>query len=121
MVRTFLKALILVPIAVLLIAFAVANRQRTPVSIDPFSPGPSALAIELPLFLVIFLALMLGVIAGGIAAWVGQRKWRRRARRLENDLRNTRAEAKSWKRRAEVEQAAATPLAPLTYQPPPAA
>src|SRR5262249_13292057 len=113
MIRTFLKALILVPIAVLLIAFAVANRQWSPVSLDPLSSSPRALRIELRLFLVSFLALMRGVVAGGIAAWVGQRKWRRRARRLENDLRDVRTEAESWKRRAEVEREAATPLAPL--------
>jgi uncharacterized integral membrane protein len=121
MIRTFLKALVLVPIAVLLIAFAVANRQWTPVSLDPFTSNPPALAIELPLFLVILSALMLGVIVGGIATWLGQRKWRRTARRLEAELRDARGKAESWKRRAEAEEAAATPLAPLTYRPPPAA
>jgi uncharacterized integral membrane protein len=90
MIRTFLKALILVPVAVFLILFAVANRQWTGVSLDPFSAEPPALAIHLPLFLVILLALMLGVIVGGIAAWLGQRRWRRAARRLEAELREAR-------------------------------
>jgi uncharacterized integral membrane protein len=121
MVRTFLKALILVPIAVFLILFAVANRQWTGVSLDPFSSEPPALAIHLPLFLVILLAVMLGVIVGGIAVWLGQRRWRRAARRLETELREAGAETQAWKRRAEAEQAAAAPLAPLTYRPPPAA
>ena len=121
MIRTFLKALILVPVAVFLILFAVANRQWTGVSLDPFSSEPPALAIHLPLFLVILLALILGVIVGGIAVWLGQRRWRRAARRLETELREVRAEAAAWKRRAEAEQAAATPLTPLTYRPPPAA
>ncbi len=121
MIRTFLKALILVPIAVFLILFAVANRQWTGVSLDPFSSEPPALAIHLPLFLVILLALMLGVIVGGVAAWLGQRRWRRAARRLETALREARAETEAWKRRAEAAQAAAAPLAPLTYRPPPAA
>jgi uncharacterized integral membrane protein len=121
MIRTFLKALILVPIAVLLVLFAVANRQWTVVSLDPFSADPPALAIHGPLFLVILLSLMLGVIVGGIAVWLGQRKWRRAARRLEAELRGARAEAEAWKRHAEAEQAAATPLAPLAYRPPPAA
>ncbi len=121
MIRTFLKALILVPVAVFLILFAVANRQWTGVSLDPFSSEPPVLAVHLPLFLVILLALMLGVIVGGIAAWLGQRKPRRAARRLEVELREARAETEAWKRRAEAEQAAATPLTPLTYRPPPAA
>jgi len=120
MIRTFLKALIWVPIALLLILFAVANREEIRVSLDPFSDAP-AVTFRVRLFLHILLVLILGVIIGGIVTWVGQSKWRRRARRLENGLRDARAEAESWKRRAEVEQAAATPLAPLTYQPPPAA
>src|SRR5437660_3999602 len=121
MVRTFLKALILVPIAVFLILFAVANRQWTGVSLDPFSSEPPALAIHLPLFLVILLALMLGVIVGGGAAWLGQRRSRRAARRLETELREARAETEAWECRAAGEQAAANPPTPLPYQPPPAA
>src|ERR1700687_5673576 len=106
MIRTFLKALIVVPVAVFLILFAVANRQWTGVSLDPFSSAPPALGIRLPLFLVILLALMLGVIVGGIAAVLARRKWRGAARRLETELREARAEAAAWQRRAEAEQAA---------------
>src|ERR1051326_6521676 len=76
MVRTFLRALILVPIAVLLILFAVANRQWIALSLDPFFSDPPALAVHLPLFLAILLAVMLGVIVGGVATWFSQRKWR---------------------------------------------
>ena len=121
MLRTFLKSLILVPIGVVLILFAVANRQWTAVSLDPFSPESPALATHLPLFLAILLALMVGVIVGGIAAWLRQRKWRRAARRLEAELRQSRGEVEVWKRRAEAEQTASTALAPLAYRPPPAA
>jgi uncharacterized integral membrane protein len=121
MVRTFLKALILVPLAVVLILFAVANRQWTEVSLDPFSSDPPVLGVHLPLFLIILLALIFGVIVGGVAAWLGQGKWRRVARRLEAELRDARADAKGWRLRAEAEQAAANPLTPLTYRPPPAA
>src|SRR5437899_12771866 len=101
MIRTFLKALILVPVAVFLVLFAVANRQWTGVSLDPLSSEPPALAIHLPLFLVILLALILGVIVGGIAAWLGQRKWRRASRSLEAALREAGAETETWKRRDE--------------------
>ena len=118
MVRTFLKALILVPIAVVLILFAVANRQWTSLSLDPFASDPPVLAIDLPLFLAILLALILGVIIGGAAAWLGQRKWRSTARRFELELAAARGEAESWKQRAEAEHAQAQSLPPLTYRPP---
>jgi uncharacterized integral membrane protein len=121
MIRTFFKAVILVPIGVLLMLFALANRQWTSVSLDPFSSEPPALAIHLPLFLIILLTLMLGVIVGGVAAWFRQRKWRRAARRLDAELREARAEAEAWKHRTEAEQSAAAALTPLTYRPPPAA
>src|SRR5258707_14562643 len=98
MIRTFLKALILVPVAVFLILFAVANRQWTGVSLDPFSSEPPALAVHLPLFLVILLALMLGVIVGGIAAWLGQRKSRQAARRPQGQPRQARAATEAWER-----------------------
>src|ERR1051326_2538426 len=120
MVRTFLKALILVPIAVLLILFAVANRQWIALSLDPFFSDPPALAVHLPPFLAILLAVMLGVIVGGIATWFSQRKWRAASRRLQSELREARAEAETWKRRAEPAPAPNS-LAPLTYRPPPAA
>ena len=79
MIRQILKWLVLAPLAIVLIAFAVANRQWVNLSLDPFSSEPPALAISLPLFLVVLLVLILGVIVGGIAAWLGQRRWRKAA------------------------------------------
>ena len=67
MVRTFLKALILVPIAVVLILFAVANRQWTEVSLDPFASDPPVLGVHSPLFLIILLALVLSRFTSGEA------------------------------------------------------
>ena len=121
MIRTFLKALILVPIAVLLVLFAVANRQWTSISLDPFASDPPVLAIALPLFLAILGAVIVGVVIGGIAAWIGQRKWRRAARRLEAELASARRDAADWKHRAEAAHAQATTLTPLTYRHPTAA
>ena len=37
-VAKFFKLLILVPLAVIILAFAIANRQTIGVSFDPFSP-----------------------------------------------------------------------------------
>ncbi len=78
--KTFLKALVLVPIAILAIAFAVANRQVIAISFDPFSAGDPIFVLAAPLFLLVFLLICIGVVIGGCASWLGQGRYRRRAR-----------------------------------------
>jgi uncharacterized integral membrane protein len=87
MFRKIVTAAIVIPLAVIIVAFAVANRQAITISFDPFSSANPAYAATLPLFVVLFAAMILGVIVGGIAAWFGQAKWRRTARRLDADMR----------------------------------
>ena len=87
MFRKIVTAIIVVPLAVIFIAFAVANRQAVTVSFDPFSSTSPAYAATLPLFAVIFAVLILGVLIGGFAAWIRQGKWRRSARRLDGEVR----------------------------------
>jgi uncharacterized integral membrane protein len=96
--RRIVAALILAPLAVLIVAFAVANRQDVTVSFDPFGPNAPASWQTQPLFVVLIVALILGVIVGGIASWLRHAKWRRIARRLERDAANLRAEIEALKR-----------------------
>jgi uncharacterized integral membrane protein len=96
--RKVVAAVILVPLAVVIIAFAVANRQAVTVSLDPFNPDVPAASLTKPLFVVLIAVLILGVIIGGIAAWLRQTKWRRTARRLEREVANLRAEIDALKR-----------------------
>ncbi|HML07952.1 MAG TPA: LapA family protein [Xanthobacteraceae bacterium] len=86
MLRKIVTALILIPLAVIIIAFAVANRQIVTVSFDPFSSSEPAAALTLPLFALIILLLIFGVLVGGVAAWLRQSKWRSTARRLERQV-----------------------------------
>lgn len=72
MLRKFVSLFVLLPLAIVLIAFTVANRAMVVVSLDPFSPQQPALALEMPLFVLVFLSLLAGVIAGGVATWLGQ-------------------------------------------------
>ncbi|WP_027531592.1 lipopolysaccharide assembly protein LapA domain-containing protein [Bradyrhizobium sp. WSM3983] len=90
--RKFLTALIVIPLGLILVAFAVANRHFVTVSFDPFMAADPALSITLPLFLLLILVAAVGVIAGGCAVWFGQRHWRRAARRNEADARAARGE-----------------------------
>jgi uncharacterized integral membrane protein len=88
--RKFLSALILVPLGLILVVFAVANREFVTLSFDPFNAAEPALSVRLPLFVLLTAAAVLGVIAGGLATWVRQRHWRRSARRSEAELRQLR-------------------------------
>ena len=86
MFRRTLSAVILIPLMVVVVAFAVANRQSVIVSFDPFSSAAPAYAVTLPLFIVLFIMLIVGVIVGGAAVWFGQRRIRRARRRLEAEV-----------------------------------
>lgn len=90
--RKFLTALIVIPLGLVLVTFAVANRHFVTVSFDPFLADDPSLSVTLPLFLLLILAAALGVLAGGCAVWFGQRHWRRAARRHEADARAARGE-----------------------------
>ena len=78
MVR-FLKALVLVPVALAVVLLAIANRAPVTLSFDPFSDPPEFQTTQ-PLFAVIFAAVMLGLVIGGIAAWLAQGRNRRERR-----------------------------------------
>lgn len=113
MFRKIVTAVIVVPLAVILIAFAVANRQSVTVSFDPFSATTPAYAATLPLFILVFLLVILGVVIGGIAAWLRQAKWRRVAHRLEADVRALHQELEALRRREKaVSEAARYPVIP---------
>src|SRR3954471_22577090 len=90
--RKFLTALVVIPLGLLFIVFAVANRHMVTVSLDPFNASDPQLGFALPLFVVIIVVAILGVIAGGTATWFRQRHWRRAARRHEADARAARSE-----------------------------
>jgi uncharacterized integral membrane protein len=96
--RKFVAAVILIPLAIVIIAFAVANRQIVTVSLDPFSSEHPASSVTLPLFALILVLLIAGVVIGGVAAWLRQAQWRRVARRLEREAEQLRSEVASLKR-----------------------
>ena len=91
--RKFFTGLVLIPLGVIFVVFAVANRHAVTVSFDPFNSTDPSVALTLPLFVVIILVAILGVAAGGMATWFRQRRWRRAARQHEADARRAWAEA----------------------------
>ena len=90
MFNRFMIVVVLVPIAVVLIALAVANRAAVPFTLDPFDPGNPALTVSLPLFVQLFSALCAGLVLGGLATWIGQGHYRRLARQRDIEARAAR-------------------------------
>ena len=95
MVKRILGWVVLVPLCLVLIVFALANRQLTVVNFNPFVPSAALTApgVGMPLFLVIFGVLLVGVVLGGVATWFAQgwvrrekRQWQREADRLGREL-----------------------------------
>ena len=90
--KTFFKWLLLAPVALVVLVFAVANRHSTTVVMDPLGLLSEGLTISAPLFIILFLAMMCGVIVGGCAAWLVQGKHRRAVREANAELRMLREE-----------------------------
>ena len=90
--RKFFTALVLIPLGVIFLAFAIANRRLVTVSFDPFTATDPSVGVTLPLFMVIIVVAILGVLAGSFATWLRQRHWRRAARQYETEARDARAQ-----------------------------
>ena len=112
--KKVVNALIVIPLALIFIVFAVANRRLVTVSFDPFDTTDLADGIRLPLFAIIILAVVVGIIAGGVATWLRQGHWRRAARRHEADAREAQARLVELRAAREADLAAQRALAPAT-------
>lgn len=77
---------VFIPLAIVLIALAVANRAPAPLTLDPFNPGNPALTVSLPLFIYLFGTLVLGLLIGSVATWLRQGQYRKLARQRETEL-----------------------------------
>ena len=91
MLNRIVTVLILVPVAVVLIALAVANRDLVPFTLDPFNRANPFLTIHLPLFVYIFVALGIGMVLGSMATWWKQGRYRKMARERDREVRQLRA------------------------------
>jgi uncharacterized integral membrane protein len=90
MYNRFVLIVIFVPLAIILIALAVANRELVAFTLDPFNPGNPALTVQLPLFVFLFLALAIGLVVGSAATWVKQGRYRRLARQRAQEVQSMR-------------------------------
>ncbi|MGB0086161.1 MAG: lipopolysaccharide assembly protein LapA domain-containing protein [Rhodomicrobiaceae bacterium] len=81
-----LRYLVLFLIAIVAIAFAVANRHLVRFVLDPVAGPHSTLSFEAPLFIFLFLALLIGFLIGAFATWFSQARWRHAAKRRAHEL-----------------------------------
>lgn len=85
MLNRILTVAVFIPMAIVLIALAVANRAPVDFTVDPFNPGNPGLTMTLPLFVYLFAALALGLVIGSVATWLRQGRFRKLARQREAD------------------------------------
>lgn len=80
-----IKLLFLLPVAIALVLFGVANRQIVTLVLDPVSPQAEAFKISVPLFAFFFATLALGIVAGSVTTWFAQGRHRRAERQFRRD------------------------------------
>jgi hypothetical protein len=95
MVNKIVGWVILVPLCLGLILFALANRHFVAINFNPFTSVDSTPApgYGVPMFIVLYVVLLVGVLLGGIATWFaqshhrrGEKHWRREAHLLNGEL-----------------------------------
>lgn len=90
---------LLLPFAVLLVLFALANRQFVRVGLDPFGLQTSFLpSFDIPLFVVLYVTLLIGVLLGGLAVWFTQGRQRRERRQYRREAEKLGRQLESAKR-----------------------
>jgi len=99
--RRLVNWIVGLPVAIVVIAFAVANRQWVTVSFDPFSRDQPFAAIEMPMWLLFFGGILAGLVCGWIAAWLAQGKWRKAARQGRIELLRAQTEHEQLRREIE--------------------
>jgi hypothetical protein len=96
--RRIINWVVGLPIAVIVIAFCVANRQWIEISFDPFSRTSPFATMSMPLWTLFFLGLFFGMIAGWVACWFAQGKWRKATKEARGDLQRAQNEAERLRR-----------------------
>lgn len=107
--RKIITFAILLPLLVLLLIFALANRTSITITFDPFGLTEPPLSFTAPLFVPLFMALAIGVLLGGIAMWFSEGRHRRAARIHLRDLEKHRRELNELRREQNL-----PPLPPAT-------
>jgi uncharacterized integral membrane protein len=82
--RRILRWVVWLPIVILVVGFAVANRKWVTLSFNPFTQDVPSM--DLPLWLLFFLGIFVGAIVGWIGSWIAQGKHRKAAREARSEV-----------------------------------
>lgn len=100
MIKRLTTLLILLPIGIIVIAMAVANRQFVTLAVPPQLADGPLFSMTMPLFALLFVVLLAGMVIGSCATWVKQGKHRKQARankveatKLAFEVQKTKAES----------------------------
>ncbi len=72
----YIRWIVTVPLGLVVILFAVSNRETVRLELDPLP-----FTVSSPLYLLVLVVALAGFVSGGLVAWISGRRWRRRARR----------------------------------------
>ena len=109
----YLSWILTIPLAIVAVVFAVANRQGATLNI-----WPMGIKVEAPLFVLVLGSVLLGLIVGGFIAWLSAGASRRRGREAVYRAEGAERELAYLLRKVEQERAeAAAARAPSTAAP----
>jgi uncharacterized integral membrane protein len=82
--RRIVRWVVGLPLVILVVCFAVANRKWVTLSFNPLTQDVPS--IDLPLWLVFFIGILAGIFVGWASAWIAQGKHRKAARDARNEV-----------------------------------
>ena len=90
---TFIKYLIYLLVAAVLVAFSVPNHEFVKISLDPLSTlDAAAFSFQAPMYVIIFVSVAVGVFVGGVSVWFGQGRYRRSTRKFRSETNKLKAD-----------------------------
>ncbi len=99
--KSILRIIVFVPLGLIILFFAMANRGSVRIGVDPFAANDaSAPFVEAPMFLVVLTSMALGVLAGGLSSWLGHLPVRRAAKVARAEAKKTRLEIEKLRQQA---------------------
>ena len=96
--KRFFSWVVGLPIAVIGVGFAVANREWVTVSFDPINRTLPRATIDMPLWVLFFAGIFVGIFVGWFVAWRGAARHRRSARDARIELMRTQQQHEREKR-----------------------